>query len=243
MELVTDELGRYLLIEKLKLPYTKITSALDTLGDFHPDLWALGKVLTYSMQESPFIHVDGDVYIFRKFEDRVEQAPIIAQNLEPDRGIYSDTLNHVRSKFNFVPESLNKLPLKDLQALNAGVFGGNDIETIRRYSQTAFDFVNRNAKTNTQVNLGKFNCVYEQLLLLAIADESNVDIEFIFPGAKDNPDCLGSFWQVPDKTTYIHLLGGLKLQHYYFRTMEMILKRDYPEYHQRVHELISVYEL
>lgn len=59
--LYTDSVGKQLLIDKLKLPYTEVNVVFD---DFKclPQHWALSKIKTYSLQTGPFLHVDGDVY-------------------------------------------------------------------------------------------------------------------------------------------------------------------------------------
>ncbi len=55
VELITDEIGYNILIEKLKLPYTKVDVCLDKINHYHEDLWALGKIYAYSIQNTPFI--------------------------------------------------------------------------------------------------------------------------------------------------------------------------------------------
>ena len=54
----------YLLVDTLQLPYTDVQVTHDKLTLIHTDLWALPKIYTYSLQERPFLHVDGDVFIF-----------------------------------------------------------------------------------------------------------------------------------------------------------------------------------
>ena len=53
-----------LLIDTLQLPYAEVHTAHDKLCLPHPDLWALAKIYTYSLQEQPFLHIDGDVFLF-----------------------------------------------------------------------------------------------------------------------------------------------------------------------------------
>ena len=64
--LYTDNLGKELLIDKLEIPYSKVNLELNELQDYPAELWALGKVFTYSLQEKPFIHADTDVFIWNK---------------------------------------------------------------------------------------------------------------------------------------------------------------------------------
>ena len=74
VELVTDAAGKELLIDILNLPYTNVVVKLDEINDYDRDLWALGKVYTYSLQQSPFLHVDGDIFIWKPFEKKLLES-------------------------------------------------------------------------------------------------------------------------------------------------------------------------
>jgi len=63
LTLYTDKFGKIILIDLLNLPYTNVEVKLDVLKNYNSDLWALGKLYTYSIQNKPFIHVDADIYI------------------------------------------------------------------------------------------------------------------------------------------------------------------------------------
>ena len=64
--LVTDSQGYDVLINKLHLPYTDVIVSLDCLNHYNPNLWALAKIKAYQSIKEPFIHVDGDVFIWTK---------------------------------------------------------------------------------------------------------------------------------------------------------------------------------
>ena len=44
VQLVTDDLGKELLIEKMQLPYSSVTTDLNQLDKYNANLWALGKI-------------------------------------------------------------------------------------------------------------------------------------------------------------------------------------------------------
>ena len=69
-----------LLIDKLQLPYTEVNLAHNKLTLIHPNLWALPKIYTYSLQEHPFLHIDGDVFLFEPFN------PNLFEGIVEDRG-------------------------------------------------------------------------------------------------------------------------------------------------------------
>jgi len=80
--LYCDHAYAEMLIDNLQLPYTDVICNLDGLNKYHPQLWALPKIYTYSQQENPFLHVDGDVFIWREFSDYLLKGDLIAQNIE-----------------------------------------------------------------------------------------------------------------------------------------------------------------
>jgi hypothetical protein len=80
--LYCDSVSATMLIDILKLPYSDVVVNLDVLNKYHPQLWALPKIYAYSQQEKPFLHVDGDIFTQRKFDEDLLRSPLIAQNLE-----------------------------------------------------------------------------------------------------------------------------------------------------------------
>lgn len=62
IELVTDNLGKEILIDKLQLPYSSVSLVQE---NFKPIsfVWVLRKLYSYSIQHEPFIHIDGDAYL------------------------------------------------------------------------------------------------------------------------------------------------------------------------------------
>lgn len=80
--LVTDSAGKALLVDTLGLSFTSVSTELDCLRDADPDLWALGKLVAYSIQDEPFIHLDTDVFLWRALPARLTSAPVLAQHRE-----------------------------------------------------------------------------------------------------------------------------------------------------------------
>ena len=79
VELYTDSFGYEVLIEKLQLPYTKVHVVLDEMNEYPKDLWAIAKIKAYQLQDKPFLHVDGDVFIWEKFDEELLKQDIIVQ--------------------------------------------------------------------------------------------------------------------------------------------------------------------
>ena len=106
VELVTDKKGKEIFIDQLKLPYTKVEVVLDDLNDYHPQLWALGKIYCYEMQNEPFIHADGDVFVWERFDKTFEEAPLVAQHLEVGFNYYYRLLNQIKEHFEYISSFL-----------------------------------------------------------------------------------------------------------------------------------------
>jgi len=47
-KLYTDKAGAEF-IKRIKIPFTKIHTVLDEINDINPELWAFGKMKTYSL--------------------------------------------------------------------------------------------------------------------------------------------------------------------------------------------------
>ena len=97
LELYTDTEGKRILIELLQLPYSKAYTDYEYL-DIDSNLWAYPKVLTYNKQEKPFIHIDGDIFIWKKFDETLEESDLIAQNLELSTAYYVNLFKPIRGE-------------------------------------------------------------------------------------------------------------------------------------------------
>ncbi|MBS1735735.1 MAG: hypothetical protein JSS98_03930, partial [Bacteroidetes bacterium] len=157
--LYADKVSANLLCDILHLPYTKVICNLDKMNDYDPQLWALPKIHTYSIQKDPFLHVDGDVFIWKAFDEDLINKGLIAQNKESATGYYENIMLLLEAELKYFPQEIlderNKQSL--IFAYNAGIFGGSDIQFFRKYTQKAFDFVNLNFSRLDKINLVDFN--------------------------------------------------------------------------------------
>jgi Family of unknown function (DUF6734) len=80
--LVTDTAGKALLVDALGLPFEAVSTELDTLRDADPALWALGKLVAYSVQHAPFVHLDTDVFLWQPLPAALAGAAVFAQHLD-----------------------------------------------------------------------------------------------------------------------------------------------------------------
>lgn len=228
IELVTDQKGAKLLIEKLELPYSKVNIVLDGLNVYNNNLWALGKIYAYGIQDKPFIHVDGDVFIWDRLPEEIEKANLCAQNYEIDEPGYIHVYNYVKRHFEYFPEFLNTSLNKSITSVNAGIMGGNNIFFFKEYSSIIFDFVDRNINNMTSLDTGSFNMFYEQYLFLRLAEKKKLDIKFLVDDQRKLLDQYVNLTGAPLKTNYIHTVGAFKKRIETGKLLEHTLKTTYP---------------
>jgi len=239
--LVTDLKGKEILIDKLKLPYDEVSTALEfRLDDYPPQLWALAKIYTYSIQKEPFLHLDGDVFFWKKPGAELLSSPLIAQNLDVNLEIYRVALNEINEQFACVPSLFlkDKYEHADLYASNAGLLGGNALSFFKDYAIAAFGFINENSNCLGSVNAANLNFIFEQYLFCALAAQKTTLIAY-YKEPVSNPifkDYI-KFEDFPE-VGMIHPVGGFKKYQHVCEHVAKKLRNDYPEYYYRVIEIV-----
>lgn len=170
VELVTDSEGANLLINKLHLPYTSCLTTLDKLNDENPAIWALGKIAAYEVQQESFIHVDGDIYIWKPFPKRIENAGIVAQNIEKNYPFGIKLLSEMRDRyfsFPFLPSA------GDMCEANMGIVGGHELDFFRDYCSLVYSFLdsNRDKLETLSGGVSSINTIMEQYLMYEYAKQ------------------------------------------------------------------------
>ncbi len=237
IELVTDEEGYELLINKLELPYSNVRVELNQLDDYHSDLWALGKIYAYGVQDEPFLHVDGDVFIWDHFPDTFKNAKLIAQNQDKDEPGYAEVYNYVFKNFDFIPK---EIPTRNgaIFSVNAGVFGGADLTFFKDYTSLVFEFVDRNLNRMEGLNRGAFNMFYEQLLFYCMAKDRQKKIEFLVDDERLLLDKHVNFAGIPSNSNYLHSVGSFKRRKETGKFLEYTIKNYYPERYYHLMDLL-----
>ena len=242
VHLYTDTNGYKILIEQLGLPYTQVEICYDNIP--YNDLWVLPKILTYAAQQEPFIHVDGDVFIWEKFPVEMENASLLAQNFEIGTAYYENALKHIENDLSYLPdflrESLRKNPIP---SYNAGVLGGSDLAFFKEYAQTALDMIHRNYDKSRAVHSGIYNILCEQILFASIAARDQKEVACYFKEQyKDNGYSamdIADLSSIGYRLKYIHLLGPHKRSRENCELMSRFLYKEYPEYFAKVVSLFS----
>lgn len=238
VEIYTNSSAAKLLIDTLELPYDKVNVTHDDLHLANENLWALPKIFTYSLQDTPFLHVDGDVFIFREFPIDLLNGMLIAQNLEEATEYYFSSQKELMKHFKYFPECVKNdfYAPQPIQAVNAGILGGNDLSFIHEYTNNAFEYIEQNRDCFSLINVDSFNVFFEQHLFLSLAKEKNIPIQFLISETiKDNEyEHLGDFYKTPNLKYYLHLLGEYKRDRYTCIQMASKLRDLYPSYYYKI---------
>jgi len=247
IELVTDAQGYKLLIDKLDLPYTSIRVKLDELDVYPSDLWAVGKVFSYSLQETPFIHVDGDVFIWAPFGEIIENAPLVAQQLDITNGHYNYALTKASQAHTLIPKSIKLFVSTnpEYRVYNAGIIGGNDIDFFKSFYVESIKMLELNQNILPK-SMGSthYALLYEQLLFTVIAQKQKIPVEPYLsnPSIKFGilPSNISDFYnKYDDAHRYIHILGDRKKNLRYCYELKNQLEIEYPRYLEKIDQLIA----
>jgi len=250
--LFTDEEGARLLVDALGLAFSRVSTGLSRFEDLDPSLWALPKIHSYRQQTEPFLHLDSDVFLWKRLPARLERADVIAQN--PEEFMVGES--HYRpDAFDPAGEGSGDLWVpaewawfygggRNPQRGDAcGIFGGNRVEFVRYYAELAEKFVEHPANHRLLLRLarefGASNAcgLFEEYLLSACIEfhkahagspYAGIGIEYLFSSmaeAFDQERAAGA--------GYTHLIGSAKCNTALCERLDQRVMRDHPEYYER----------
>ena len=241
VNLVTDTPGAELLIGKLNLPYTSVSCELDKLSNCDEKLWTLGKLRAYAIQEKPFIHVDGDVFIWNKFPDELERAPLVAQNDEVEYPYNFEVMKILVDSGFIFPEGVKTV--RPIIESNAGILGGCDIDFFKFYAEQTSYFIKVNEERikNLQGDTATINTVLEQYLFHELAAQKGVPVAHYFKQniTFRNFDIFNRFASIPHEVQYLHALGCYKSRQETGARIARCLWYECPEYYDKLADLIK----
>lgn len=237
--LVTDAFGYNLLIEKLQLPYTHVEVVLNELNHYPKEFWAIGKLKAYALQTKPFIHVDGDVYVWNRFGDTIENATLVSQQRDEDFGHYSHAMQEaLNAGYEFPDFLLAEFQNKQtMVSSNAGIIGGNDIGFIQEYCKTSFDIIDKNID-KPSINGTSYALLYEQYLFHCLAQKQGKKIEYYLENKPDKSEESHTFFnKYIQEKKFVHLLSMRKKEMEYCYDLRDQLKTHYPKHYEIIKAL------
>jgi hypothetical protein len=247
--LVTDHGGKALLVDQLGLSFTHVCLELDRIDSANSGWWALGKLIAYSLQDAPFLHLDADVFLWKPLPERVVNAPVFAQC--PEHGHSADEWCGPLETENAFADHGLALPDewvwsrarggRFFREENCGIVGGRRVDFLRYYANLAVDLVLRPANAPAWERFlcsdkELYNMIVEQFLLAACVDfhryhpESpfaGIDIRYLFPSFDDAFQPASAA-----RAGFTHLLGHTKANAAVARRLEDRVRREDPAFYR-----------
>jgi hypothetical protein len=245
--LITDSAGKELLVERLGLSFSHVSTELDRLRDADPALWALGKLVAYSLQDEPFLHLDTDVFLWRPLPDSMTGAPMLAQHPEEFAATDDRHLRIAEDAFGRAGLSLpaewqwtrSQSPSRFREA-NCGIVGGMNVGFLRHYAERALDLVlnPRHAAAWASIpDPAGLNTAIEQFFLVACLNfhrfnpaspHRGVYVRYLFPsaGAAFDPACA-------TRVGFTHLLGPAKQNEHVTARLGQRMRAEDPAFYRR----------
>nr|WP_295864931.1 DUF6734 family protein [uncultured Chitinophaga sp.] len=237
VHLYTNDAGKEVLINRLRLPYTHVHTVFNETT-VPAALWAMPKLLTYSLQKAPFVHFDGDVFLWEPMDKCLGEAALIAQNQEHTASFYRPILQDLHQQGAWLPDCLTSAVTSEapIVSYNAGIIGGSNIDFFHRYTNEAFRMIAENRSKPAVLEHPEFNMIYEQVIfgMLAAGEKMPVNCYFRQPVVDMAYKGITNFNEVPSKKKFIHLLGGFKKHLDTCLMLAKRLRRDFPEYYYRI---------
>jgi hypothetical protein len=251
--LITDRRGKKLLVDQLGLSFGEISTEMERLDSADPGWWALGKLLAYSIQDRPFIHIDSDVLLWKPIPRHVADSPVFTQYPE----YFHDNDGHYRPseiEGAFARNSL-ELPIEwqwarsnrsYFTAENCGILGGSHTKFLRYYAESALDVVLRpeNARAWSQLpDKRPYSMVVEQFFLSACvgfhrfhpaSPYRGVRVQHLFSSYDEalNINCAA-------RLGFTHLIGGTKSHPGVGWRLEERMRREDPPYFRRCERVLA----
>jgi hypothetical protein len=243
--LITDTPGKALLVDKLGLSFAHVSTELDRLRDADPALWALGKLVAYSVQDEPFVHLDSDVFLWQPLPDRVTSAPVLAQHPEPRDSwgpqVVEDAFARASVSLPVAWQWSRSHSGHRFRQANCGILGGINTSFISCYARLALDLAlnpTYSAAWAVITDRQRINFTLEQFLLSACVDfhrfdpespHRGIELRYLFPtnGAAYDPTEAA-------RLGFTHLLGPAAKQDARVTTrLEQRVRRDNPAFYRR----------
>ncbi|MHA7057972.1 DUF6734 family protein [Aquimarina sp. M1] len=235
-ELFTDHRGKELFDNILELPYSDIHTSLEKINNYHPKLWAFGKLVTCADQNEPFLHLDNDIFIWDKIPYDFNQYDIIAQNIETDFPGYAKTFKYMLANFDSIPNELINNYYKNgrILAHNAGFIGGKNNEFFKELYDTAQCLIKNNQHHFPHIDIGIFNTIFEQQLGYAITEKNNLNVQYLFENVQPNFTEIIDLSTVPLISKFIHCIGFAKKSIFACEQIEARLQYHFPDYYKNI---------
>lgn len=228
-----DKMLKYIPYDDIvKEDYSNITS------NNYGKEWGLLKFNIFDKQTKPFIHIDGDVFLFKdllsNYIDNNDYYDGIVQSIDIDDkfNMYNNFYSLNKNKLfelGFTTETLMNISHNKYNSFigyNNGVIGFNNLDFMKKYLESGI-------KMNTLINKGVFvgakhqTMMFEQFSLYLLSQMSGKKMYEVLPSY----DILSiGYNESGDKYGYTHMLSGNKYVGNFVILIRNKIIKDYPQY-------------
>jgi hypothetical protein len=250
--LVTDTWGKRLLVDRLGLAFSSVSTELDCLANADAGWWALGKLFAYRLQHEPFVHLDTDVFLWNPLPASLLAAPVFAQCPE-EHTVLDDSTHPEDVEIAFAEEGLQvpaewkwsrSRSLYSFREANCGIVGGTHTAFLRCYADRAIDLALNPGHARAWQRFpdrSNFNMLLEQFFLDSCVafhrshPESpfrGVYMRYLFTTLAEGFDA-----QLAARAGFTHLLGDAKRNPRVSQRLEERMRREDENFYRHCVEL------
>jgi hypothetical protein len=199
------------LFQNLEFPITEYSNKLENIRYIPPAFWAYGKLVAYTEQPKPFVHLDNDVFLWDPLPQRILDARLCFQSQEPfnQRGYhYYNILKYCWEDAVVRPEKIDNNEVFDF-AYNCGICGGWDLYFFKEWRELSAQYIF--ALENQELFFEKWapilkhqNLFHEQYFAACLIQAYKLrdQVEILAPVAMD----------IPKTYKYSHIWGTTKTE-------------------------------
>ena len=221
------------------IPYDKIHIIDFDSDGINSKFWIWGKIKAQMLMTEPYIHIDGDVFLFRDIiGDRIEtgEYSAVVQQVENKQVIgdnFATIYLHSRNPFIDLKSRKIDWDKYGLVAYNCGVVGFHDMKLKNEYVNCVKDILVEKSNDENFVEVthkytGMF-LIAEQSLLYYILSENNIKPFEIFP--YDEIVKRNFNWNsMAAKMGYCHMWSYTKYKESAIKKMKYKIINYFPEY-------------
>ncbi len=206
--LVTDSPGAEL-AKRLGMHFGEVRTTLDAIAGLDPRFWSVGKMVAaaeLAREGAAFMHVDGDLFFWKRPPDRFISAPVFCEAPYPRSFKYLCLAEFLAA----AEASGTGLPAEWDAHLPTGyacpIFGGSDVETLAAFCRVGIELATSARYEPLWRAMGKPHTqLAEEGTFAAVCSGRGVRPAVLF---KSGPDKFRP--GVAEALGYTHLVGGTK---------------------------------
>ena len=224
------------LFKQVEVPVTNYNDKLEEMKGISQYWWARGKMVAYTLQEKPFVHIDNDVLLWKPLPQRVLEAELCFQSFEPHNqsgyGYYNLLKKSTWSKAIVRPDIILNNEVTDY-SYNCGICGGHYLNIFKLWLSLSAEYIfaPENQKLffeTARQDLIHQNLIHEQYFISSLVKALGLRdrVEVIAENVNDIPTVTGD--------GYTHLWGTSKKERRYMSRVAKRLERENSQLYKRV---------